>query len=66
MKMDELMKPETSLVMIDLCEADLWDTDSYGWLDLQRQMIAKSYAERFNACSPPKKVETGLQIEMFH
>ena len=26
-------------------------------------MIAKSYAERFNACAPPKKVET-WQLEV--
>lgn len=25
--------------------------------DVMMQMVAKSYAERFNACGPPKKVE---------
>ena len=25
--------------------------------DVMMQMVAKSYAQRFNACSPPKKVE---------
>eukprot|EP00434_Breviolum_minutum_P017525 symbB.v1.2.015467.t1/scaffold1158.1/size134810/4 len=35
------------------------DPDVYSAIesDVMMQMIAKSYAERFNACSPPKKVD---------